>query len=97
MAAIGDGDLAGLRRGLLAFCYQMLGSPFEAEDAVQDALERIWRSRDTFDPERGSLTTWAYAIARNTCVDRLRATPRRPLPRDLQDPGIEVGAPLERI
>ncbi|MBN9154823.1 MAG: RNA polymerase subunit sigma-70 [Microbacterium sp.] len=94
MAAIGDGDLAGLRRGLLAFCYQMLGSPFEAEDAVQDVLERIWRSRDTFDPERGSLTTWAYAIARNTCVDRLRATPRRPLPRDLQDPGIEVGAPL---
>jgi RNA polymerase sigma-70 factor (ECF subfamily) len=38
--------------------------------------------------------TWAFRIARNVCVDRLRESPRRPLPRDLQAPGIEVGAPL---
>lgn len=94
MGSLVENDLAAVRRGLLAFCYQMLGSPFEAEDAVQDALERIWRARDSFDPERGSFTTWAYRIARNVCVDRLRQTPRRQLPRDLQDPGIEVGAPL---
>jgi RNA polymerase sigma-70 factor (ECF subfamily) len=94
VASIEGDDLAGIRRRLLAFCYQMLGSPFEAEDAVQDAMERIWRSRESFDPERASLTTWAYRIARNVCLDRLRDAPRRPLPKDLQEPGIEIGAPL---
>lgn len=94
MTAFSEADLAGVRPGLIAFSYQLLGSPFEAEDAVQDALERIWRARDGFDPERASFVTWAYRIARNVCVDRLRETPRRPLPRDLSDPGLEVGAPL---
>ncbi|WP_341997582.1 RNA polymerase subunit sigma-70 [Microbacterium sp. LWH7-1.2] len=94
MAAFDEGELSGIRRRLLPFCYQMLGSPFEAEDAVQDAMERIWRARDSFDPDRASLTTWAYRIARNVCLDRLRETPRRPLPRDLRAPGIEIGAPL---
>jgi RNA polymerase sigma-70 factor, ECF subfamily len=72
----------------------MLGSPFDAEDAVQDVLERAWRSRESYDASRASLSTWCYRIAHNVCVDRLRGTPRRPLPRDLQDPGIEIGAPL---
>jgi RNA polymerase sigma-70 factor (ECF subfamily) len=87
-------DLAELRPRLLSFCYQMLGSPFDAEDAAQDAMERLWKARESFDPARASLVTWALRIARNVCVDRLRETPRRPLPRDLQAPGIEVGAPL---
>lgn len=94
MAAIDEDDLAGLRRGLVVFCYQLLGSPLEAEDAAQDALERIWRARDGFDPARGSVRSWAYGIARNVCVDRLRQVPRRPLPRDLREPGLEIGAPL---
>ena len=75
-------DLVALRRGLLAFCYQMLGSPFDAEDAVQDAMERAWRGRDSYDPAVAALSTWVYRIARNVCIDRLRETPRRPLPRD---------------
>lgn len=87
-------DLAALRRRLVAFCYQMLGSPFDAEDAVQDVMERAWRSRESFDSSRASLATWCYRIAHNVCVDRLRGAARRPLPRDVQDPGIEVGAPL---
>jgi len=87
-------DLAALRRRLVAFCYQMLGSPFDAEDAVQDVMERAWRSRESFDASRASLSTWCHRIAHNVCVDRLRGAARRPLPRDLQDPGIEVGAPL---
>jgi RNA polymerase sigma-70 factor (ECF subfamily) len=87
-------DLAELRGGLLAFCYQLLGSPFDAEDAVQDALERAWRARESFDPHIASLSTWLFRIARNICFDRLRSAPRRPLPRDLSEPGIEVGAPL---
>ena len=94
MAAFGEAELEGVRRGLLAFSYQLLGSPFEAEDAVQDAMERLWRSRDAFDPARASFATWAYRVAHNVCVDRLRETPRRPLPRDLQEPGLEAGAPL---
>ncbi len=87
-------DLAGLRSRLIAYCYQMLGSPFDAEDAVQDVMERAWRSRESFDPSRASLSTWCYRIAHNVCVDRLRGAARRPLPRDLSDPGIEVGGPL---
>lgn len=94
MTTVMEDDLAPLRRGLVAFCYQMLGSPFDAEDAVQEVMERAWRSRAQFDPSRASLSTWCYRIAHNVCVDRLRGAARRPLPRHLQDPGIEVGAPL---
>lgn len=94
MSTVSADDLVPLRRRLLAFCYQMLGSPFEAEDAVQDVLERAWRSRESFDASRASLSTWCYRIAHNVCVDRLRGASRRPLPRDLSDPGLEVGAPL---
>ncbi len=86
--------LAPLRPRLMAFCYQMLGSPFDAEDAVQDVLERAWRSRESYDASLASLSTWCYRIAHNVCVDRLRGARRRPLPRDLRDPGIEIGAPL---
>jgi RNA polymerase sigma-70 factor (ECF subfamily) len=86
--------LASLRPRLIAFCYQMLGSPFDAEDAVQDVMERAWRARESYDSSLASLSTWCYRIAHNVCVDRLRGAPRRPLPRDLQDPGIEIGAPL---
>lgn len=94
IVAIDAGDLEALRAGLLAFCYQLLGSPFDAEDAAQDAMERAWRSRASFDPGIASLSTWTFRIARNICFDRLRELPRRPLPRDLSDPGIDVGAPL---
>lgn len=87
-------ELGGMRRRLTAFCYQLLGSPFDAEDAAQDALERAWRARDAFDPARASLATWCHRIARNVCLDRLREAPRRPLPRDLREPGLEAGAPL---
>jgi len=72
----------------------MLGSPFDAEDAVQDVLERAWRSRERYDETRSSLSTWCFRIARNVCIDRLRETGRRPLPRDLQESGIDVGDPL---
>lgn len=94
MGSVSGQDLVLLRPRLAGFCYQMLGSPFDAEDAVQDVLERLWRSRKSFDPSRGSLSTWSFRVAHNVCVDRLRGAARRPLPRDLGDPGIDVGAPL---
>jgi RNA polymerase sigma-70 factor (ECF subfamily) len=89
-----EAELGGMRGRLTAFCYQLLGSPFDAEDAAQDALERAWRARDTYDPAKASVATWCYRIARNVCLDRLREVPRRPLPRDLREPGLEAGAPL---
>ncbi len=82
------------QRELWAFCYQMLGSPFDAEDAVQDVFERVWRAQNRFDAETGSVSGWVFRIARNVCVDRLRSAGRRTLPRDLGDPDFEVGAPL---
>ena len=94
MVTVSADDLAALRGGLLAFCYQLLGSPFDAEDAVQDTMERAWRAREAFDPAVASLATWTFRIARNVCFDRLRESPRRALPRDLSGPGIDVGAPL---
>ncbi|MET3803655.1 RNA polymerase sigma-70 factor (ECF subfamily) [Nakamurella sp. UYEF19] len=87
-------DLSAMRGSLLAFCYQLLGSPFDAEDVVQDTMERAWRSREVFDPAVASLSTWVFRIARNVCFDRLRQAPHRALPRDLRGPGIDVGAPL---
>ncbi|HET6625456.1 MAG TPA: sigma-70 family RNA polymerase sigma factor, partial [Nocardioidaceae bacterium] len=80
MATVTADDLTPLRRRLVAFCYQMLGSPFDAEDAVQEVMERAWRSRGSFDSSRASLSTWCYRIAHNVCVDRLRSAARRPLP-----------------
>jgi RNA polymerase sigma-70 factor (ECF subfamily) len=94
MSAVTAEQLDGLRGRLRSFCYQMLGSPFDAEDAVQDVLERAWRARAQYDEARSSLTTWCFRIARNACIDRLRETGRRPLPRDLREPGIDIGAPL---
>jgi RNA polymerase sigma-70 factor (ECF subfamily) len=94
MSGVTGEQLDELRGRLRSFCYQMLGSPFDADDAVQDVLERAWRARAQYDEARSSLATWCFRIARNVCIDRLRETGRRPLPRDLREPGIDIGAPL---
>ena len=67
MVAVTAEQVDGLRGRLRSFCYQMLGSPFDAEDAVQDVLERAWRARGQYDDARSSLTTWCFRIARNVC------------------------------
>ena len=63
------------RRELHVHCYRMLGSFDEAEDALQDALVRAWRARDSFAGE--GLRAWLYKIATNVCLDALRRTRRR--------------------
>jgi RNA polymerase sigma-70 factor, ECF subfamily len=76
------GDLELYRRELTGYCYRMLGSGFEAEDAVQDTMLRAWRSADRFEG-RSSMRSWLYRIATNVCVDMLRGRKRRARPMDI--------------
>jgi RNA polymerase sigma-70 factor (ECF subfamily) len=72
--------LAQHRAELVAHCYRMVGSFFEAEDLAQECLLRAWRRREDFDERRASQRTWLYRIATNVCLDALRGRSRRPLP-----------------
>jgi RNA polymerase sigma-70 factor, ECF subfamily len=74
-----------LSRELTGYCYRMLGSPFDAEDAVQDTMLRAWREFGRFEG-RSSLRTWLYRIATNVCIDMLRRHSHRSVPMDLQPP-----------
>jgi len=78
-------DLEQYRSELTGYCYRMLGSAFEAEDAVQETLIRAWRRIDGFEG-RSSLRSWIYAIATNVCLDMLRSQQRRAMPMDVAAP-----------
>jgi RNA polymerase sigma-70 factor, ECF subfamily len=86
-------ELEGHRAELTAYAYRMLGSAFEAEDAVQETLLRAWRALGDFEG-RSSLRSWLYRIATNVCLDMLGGQQRRARPMDLSAPQVADAALL---
>ena len=84
-------ELERHRAELTAYAYRMLGSAFEAEDAVQESMLRAWRAFDRFEG-RSSLRSWLYSIVTNVCLDMLSGSERRARPMELTGPKTADGA-----
>lgn len=88
-----DAAMDRYRVELTGYCYRMLGSAFDAEDAVQDTYIRAWRAYEKFEG-RSSLRSWLYRIATNVCLDLLNAGSKRARPMDFGAPQHQASAVL---
>jgi RNA polymerase sigma-70 factor (ECF subfamily) len=84
------------RRELHAHCYRMLGSPYDADDALQETLLRAWRGLARFEAGR-PLRPWLYRIATNVCLDAIAKRPKRVLPVDYGPPAGDGEGPGEPV
>ena len=94
-----DAELARHRKPLTGYCYRMLGSTFEAEDAVQETMLRAWRGFEQYEG-RAPFKSWLYRIATNVCFDLLAGRQRRAMPMDLFAPSAgdqPVGGPARDV
>lgn len=90
-------ELEALRVPLTGYCYRLLGSSVDTDDAVQETLIRASSRLDQYDPGRGRLSTWVHGIATNVCIDMLRSAKRRALVVNLAEavvPREDLGTPL---
>lgn len=93
--ALGAPALDAHRAELTRYCSRLLGSSFEADDAVQETMLRAWRNLDRFEG-RSTVKTWLYSIATNVCHDMLRARSRRPAPTALATHNEVLAGPSRR-
>jgi RNA polymerase sigma-70 factor (ECF subfamily) len=90
------GQLELYRRELTGYCYRMLGSPLEAEDAVQETMLRAWKAYERFEG-RSALRSWLYRIATNVCLDMIAGRERRARPMDLGPSREPIAANLNAL
>src|SRR5213080_1034780 len=99
-ATIGSSELErqleAQRPALTGYCYRMLASPFEAEDAVQETLLRAWKAYERFEG-RAAIRTWLHRIATNVCLDMLRSKQHRARPMDLGPAREPIEANLKTL
>jgi RNA polymerase sigma-70 factor (ECF subfamily) len=100
VATVSAGELEQVlgrhQRELLGYCYRMLGSSFDAEDALQETMLRAWRGIERFEG-RAALRSWLYRIATNVCLDALSASNRRARPMDLGPAGEPIAENLNTL
>src|SRR3954466_4175019 len=87
-----ENELEAHRKALTGYCYRMIGSGAEAEDAVQETMVRAWKAADKLQ-ERAALEAWLFRIANNVCRDMLGSAQRRATPMDMGPPA-HADAPL---
>ncbi len=87
-----ESELELHRVALTGYCYRMLGSAFEAEDAVQETMVRAWRNADRFEG-RSTVRTWLHRIATNVCLDFLGSRQRRARPMDMGPAAVQPAGP----